>query len=1263
MALQIRRGTNKERLQITPAEGELIYVTDYELATISGTAINATTNVITSVAHGLTTNQQIRFQDTTKNGLTLNQVYYVASTPDPDNFTLKVSLAGAVVDITGTYTTPLVFATGPTNAAGAPTGINVTALWIGDGNTVGGVPGNTQGLDDLTDVQITTPAEGNTLYYDATTKQWKNTNILNIDDVTGTQNITVNGTGTSHIRAQNTNTNLGYPVLEVVSKTTATPVNGFGGAIKFTANNAVGTEKDLGYINYNFDDITTGSEDAGISIGLMENGVSPFTPPGTVPTQLKIRSNGDLEVRNDLYVGGGDITTAAGGIANLYNNNAVGTINIGNSVVTEVNIGNASGSRVQIKSPTIVGATASMDVFNTVATTVNAFGAATALTLGATTGTTTIRNNAVVTGNLTVNGTTTTVNSTTMTVDDKNIELASTATPSDALADGGGITLKGTTDKKIFWSNSNDRWYYDSGDGASNIFVRDLTDLTNVETTNFVKGQMFFFDGTNWVNGVNIKFDNATYRPTLTTQANVDTNGQPSTGGINTALRLVKDTTSVAFTDGAGTGLIMAVDSDSQDRIDVGRLHAQYDAGGAHDITLLTTTTNNDTYAELYRASKDRTNINNGVLYVNATNGRVGINTVSPNLSLEVQGNAYVSTTLEVVQDITGRSNVNVGGETITMNYGFTGAPSQDVAIVVERGDQPDAHWRWTENGDYWNTNYSIIADGSITAVGALGTNGLNIYFNNDDATPALNDNANLVVKRGGGNDIVLRWNEADDRWQFTNDGSTYTNMPVATDTPTYAGLNTTTGNVNVNNKTYLYGNTGDIRIGNDVYIGGDMLRFNEAQTGEPTLSANIVAERGNQPDVTFRWNEGNLRWESTVDGSAYIALPNQSLDQASSPTFSSLQANAHLSVLGNATLGSGTEDTITMNGLVAGNISFTFNDTATPRGILGKTSTGAEDFWFVGGAEASGTLNAGYLMLATGDDGTEPIYVRQYTGSPLSGTISKQLTLLDSSGNTTIPGTLEIDGNIIKASDGATALTLTPSNGNVTVEGDLFIKGNDLYGLGGYHRLNFPADTTNVKVMGDLESVGTLTITGNTIKKSSGTDVITFSGTNLTTFAGDIKLMGDSVYSSTGYRMFDYRETASIYGTSYQVKMNADRNIGLGASYLYLDNMVEMNTSSLTTTQNSTYAVLDYFDPATYRSAKYIVQITNGTTHQMWEGMVIHDGTNIFISAYGDLRTNGNLATMSVGFNATTGYPELRVLPVNATQTKFKATKTYIAV
>lgn len=73
--------------------------------------------------------------------------------------------------------------------------------------------------------------------------------------------------------------------------------------------------------------------------------------------------------------------------------------------------------------------------------------------IGAATGT-----SLVLSGDLTVNGTTTTINSTTITVDDKNIELGSVATPTDTTADGGGITLKGTTDKTLNWVDATDAW-------------------------------------------------------------------------------------------------------------------------------------------------------------------------------------------------------------------------------------------------------------------------------------------------------------------------------------------------------------------------------------------------------------------------------------------------------------------------------------------------------------------------------------------------------------------------------------------------------------------------------------------------------------------------------------------------------------------------------------------------------------------------------------------------------------------------------------
>ena len=97
----------------------------------------------------------------------------------------------------------------------------------------------------------------------------------------------------------------------------------------------------------------------------------------------------------------------------------------------------ASGSAIRVTSDTISGpATLNIDP----------------AAVGDNTGTVVIK------GDLQVDGTTTTVNSTTLTVDDKNIELGSTASPSDATADGGGITLKGTTDKTLNWVDATDSW-------------------------------------------------------------------------------------------------------------------------------------------------------------------------------------------------------------------------------------------------------------------------------------------------------------------------------------------------------------------------------------------------------------------------------------------------------------------------------------------------------------------------------------------------------------------------------------------------------------------------------------------------------------------------------------------------------------------------------------------------------------------------------------------------------------------------------------
>ena len=104
--------------------------------------------------------------------------------------------------------------------------------------------------------------------------------------------------------------------------------------------------------------------------------------------------------------------------------------------------------------------------------------------------------NLILSGDLTVNGTTTTIDTTTLQVEDKNIEIGKVSTPSDTTADGGGWTLKGATDKTFNWVNATDAWTSSEhihlgdnkkllvGDGSDLQIYHDGTDSVIKNSTN-----------------------------------------------------------------------------------------------------------------------------------------------------------------------------------------------------------------------------------------------------------------------------------------------------------------------------------------------------------------------------------------------------------------------------------------------------------------------------------------------------------------------------------------------------------------------------------------------------------------------------------------------------------------------------------------------------------------------------------------------------------------------------------------------------------
>jgi hypothetical protein len=169
----------------------------------------------------------------------------------------------------------------------------------------------------------------------------------------------------------------------------------------------------------------------------------------TLPT-----STGTIALTSDIAAG---IVTESG-TQTLTNKTLTSPVITGavfndGSIVFEGATANDHETTFTITDPTADRTITFPDATGTVALTANVAALSGATFTGAVSGT-----DLTLSGNLTVNGTTTNINSTNLVVEDKNIILADVETPTDVTADGGGITLKGTTDKTFNWVDSTDSW-------------------------------------------------------------------------------------------------------------------------------------------------------------------------------------------------------------------------------------------------------------------------------------------------------------------------------------------------------------------------------------------------------------------------------------------------------------------------------------------------------------------------------------------------------------------------------------------------------------------------------------------------------------------------------------------------------------------------------------------------------------------------------------------------------------------------------------
>jgi hypothetical protein len=134
----------------------------------------------------------------------------------------------------------------------------------------------------------------------------------------------------------------------------------------------------------------------------------------------------------------------------------------------------------------------------------------------------------------------------------------------------------------------------------------------------------------------------------------------------------------------------------------------------------------------------------------------------------------------------------------------------------------------------------------------------------------------------------------------------------------------------------------------------------------------------------------------------------------------------------------------------------------------------------------------------------------------------------------------------------------------------------------------------------------GLITVTGK-VNSAFAQANLAFNQANSAAFSANTKVSksGDTIAGTLTAEAFVSNTTFSVGGTSY----------------------VAVSSNTFTTSSTSQVAI-DSFDKTIYRSAKYFVQLTSGTSYHTIEINVMHDGTTTYIAQYGEMFSGSSLGT-----------------------------------